>query len=80
MLAMKQRPDDLPDYHNPPVDEVVIAVQFEPIKGFLENHIQEFWRTVRADYPIAQIQPRLEGPIESLDEAPVGSVIQIPMG
>jgi uncharacterized protein (TIGR04255 family) len=80
LVKMKQRPDDLPDYHNPPIDEVVIAVQFEPIKGFLESHIQEFWRTVRDDYPIAQIQPRLEGPIESLDEAPVGSVIQIPMG
>jgi uncharacterized protein (TIGR04255 family) len=77
---MKQRPDDLPDYHNPPIDEVVIAVQFEPIKDFLESHINGFWRTVRNDYPIAQNQPRLEGPVESLDEAPIGSVIQIPMG
>lgn len=77
---MKQRPDNLPDYHNPPIDEVVIAVQFEPIKNFADNNISEFWRLVRGDYPIAQSQPRLEGPIESLDEAPIGSIIQIPVG
>jgi uncharacterized protein (TIGR04255 family) len=73
---MRQRPDSLPDYRNPPIDEVVIAVQFAPIEGFSENNINEFWRTVRERYPIAQNQPRLEGPIESLDEAPTAPVIQ----
>jgi uncharacterized protein (TIGR04255 family) len=77
---MKQRPANLPDYRDPPIDEVVIAVQFSPIAGFLEENIREFWREIQADYPVAENQPRLEGPIESLDEPPISQTVQVPIG
>ena len=79
---MKPRPENLPDYRNPPIDEVVIATQFPPIEGFLDSHIREFWREVKAEYPVAENQPRLEGPIESADEVLPASptTIQFPIG
>jgi uncharacterized protein (TIGR04255 family) len=77
---MKPRPADLPDYRDPPIDEVVIAVQFLPIEGLLDTHIREFWREIQAEYPVAENQPRLEGPIESVDETPIAPTIQFPVG
>src|SRR6266851_4858816 len=66
---MTERPANLPDYHRPPIDEVVIAVQFPLIEDLTDNHIREFWKVIRDEYPIAERQPRLEGPIESLEPA-----------
>lgn len=78
---MKQRPPDMPDYNRPPIDEVAISVQFPPIDDFAETNIREYWREeVQQDYPIAERQPRLEGPIESPDPAPTASVLQVPIG
>lgn len=75
---MTERPTDLPDYHNPPIDEVLIAVQFQPIEDMTDKHISDFWKLMRGDYPLGERQPRLEGPIESLD--PVQQVtIQLPV-
>lgn len=62
---MTDRPVHLPDYRHPPIDEVVIAAQFQPIPDLTESHIRDFWKIVRGEYPIAEHQPRLEGPIES---------------
>jgi len=62
---MTDRPPHLADYREPPVDEVVIAVQFPPISDLTEDLLREFWKTIRDEYPIAEHQPRLEGPIEA---------------
>ena len=78
---MTERPPDLPDYLRPPVDEVVISVQFPPISNFYDTHAGLFWQRVRADYPKAETQPRLEGPIESADPGPlVPTSVQIAPG
>lgn len=77
---MKQRPAGLADYRKPPIDEVAIAVQFTPIENLSENDIRRYWHEVQDDYPLAESQPRLEGPIESLDPNPVAPVLQIPLG
>jgi uncharacterized protein (TIGR04255 family) len=66
------RPADLPDYTRPPVDEVVIGVQFPPIEGFSEPHVGIYWQRVRSEFPKVQSQPRLEGPIEDLEAEPFG--------
>lgn len=64
------RPDDLPDYRQPPIDEVVLGLQFAPIVGFSELHTGLFWQTIREEYPHTQSQPRLEGPVEDLTAPP----------
>jgi uncharacterized protein (TIGR04255 family) len=64
---MTERPSSLPDYRTPPVDEVIISVQFPRIEDFSDSNIREFWKLVRDEYPIGENQPRLEGGIESLE-------------
>jgi uncharacterized protein (TIGR04255 family) len=75
--AVTERPVDLPEFDRPPVIEVVIGVQFEPIKEFRQGHIGLFWNEIRADYPKAYDQPRLETPVESIDEGFVGPSFQL---
>lgn len=60
------RPDDLPDYDDPPVDEVVIGVQFPAIEGFSEPHMGLFWQRVREEFPTVESKARIEGAPEDL--------------
>jgi len=41
----------LPDYKNPPVNEVVCGILFETIKQFLVPHFGLLWEKFRAEYP-----------------------------
>jgi uncharacterized protein (TIGR04255 family) len=74
---MPERPSNLPDYRKPPIDEVVVGVQFRPVDGLTDDRIREFWKEVRDEYPISERQPRLEGPIDTLEPARQ-LVIQLP--
>lgn len=76
---MDERPPDLPDYRNPPLDEVAIGVQFPPIEGMYDAHVGLFWQKVRDRYPRAESQPRLETPIESSSPVPPQLNIPFPM-
>ena len=58
---------DLVAYAKPPVEEVVLGVQFPPIPHFSDAHAGLYWQRVRANYPRAESQLRLEGPINHLD-------------
>ena len=42
---------ELPSYETPPVIEVVIGAQFEPINGFLTTHYGAYWQRIRENYP-----------------------------
>jgi uncharacterized protein (TIGR04255 family) len=59
------RPADLADYDNPPVNEVVIGIQFEPTT-LTGAHIGLFWEDLRDEFPKAMEQPPLEPKIEVL--------------
>ncbi len=59
------RPLDLPEYERPPIDEVAIGVQFEPIEGISEAHIGLYWQSLRDSYPRTESKPRFEIPVES---------------
>jgi uncharacterized protein (TIGR04255 family) len=55
------RPSDLPDYRNSPIDEVAIGVQLiSPIAGFVDPHAGLFWQLVKERYPQAESHPRVE--------------------
>jgi uncharacterized protein (TIGR04255 family) len=58
------RPADLPDYDDPPVNEVVIGIQFDhtTITG---AHVGLFWEKLRHEFPKVSEQPPLEPRIES---------------
>lgn len=54
-----------PEFNNPPVNEVVLSLQFEPIVGFDTAHIGLLWQKYRRAYPKTttkgQINPVIEG-------------------
>jgi uncharacterized protein (TIGR04255 family) len=80
-VTVSHRPEDLPDYGRPPIDEVAITAQFLPIEGFQDAHIGLYWQQVQDEYPRAESQPRIEGPIEVLTpnwSPPIQ--FQIPLG
>jgi uncharacterized protein (TIGR04255 family) len=66
MMAQSQippRPADLPNYDNPPVNEVVIGIQFDDT-AITGAHVGLFWEGLRGEFPKAQEQPPLDPRIE----------------
>jgi len=50
---MAQEPN-LPSYRQPPLNEVVCGVQYEPLTSFTSVHFGKFWSRVRDMYPKAE--------------------------
>lgn len=61
---MNTRPDDLPDFEAPPLDEVALSVQFQPIQGLLTPHIGLLWEKYRSQFPITEQHQPLDPVIE----------------
>jgi uncharacterized protein (TIGR04255 family) len=57
----------LPDYSNPPVVEVVTAVQFEPLKNLSTPQIGLLWSEFRDRFPQIEEHPPLDPMIERFD-------------
>src|SRR5262249_37388739 len=47
----------LPEFESPPLDEVVIGVQFNPLPKFSSVYFGRFWERIRDRYPKTQDQP-----------------------
>jgi uncharacterized protein (TIGR04255 family) len=61
----------LPDYERPPIDEVIIGLQYQPIGAFSQQQINDLWQRVVQDYPSMQPQAlRFEAPLEPLVSPP----------
>lgn len=45
------RPADLPDFSKPPLNEVVLGVQFSPPAGYTQIQAGEVWNLYRERYP-----------------------------
>jgi len=66
-FVARPRPADLPDFSDPPVDEVVIGLMFMSV-GSSTNHVAKYRDSVKNDFPGLQYQPRLVVQFESLSE------------
>src|SRR2546423_711592 len=44
-------PTALPSFEEPPVNEVICGIMFEPIAGMLAPHLGLLWDKFRAEYP-----------------------------
>ncbi len=62
---MPNRPLDLPDYDRPPVNEVVLGVQFGSLAALKTPHIGFLWKRWRDRYPVVSEQPPLEPAFET---------------
>lgn len=57
---MYKRPQDLPDFDKPPLDEVALSVQFNPIPGLQTAQIGLLWSKFRKDFPKTEQHPPLD--------------------
>lgn len=57
MPDVSPRPAHLPDYRNPPLDEVVLGVQFAPARGYQQIRAGEVWNLYKADFPVVEEHP-----------------------
>lgn len=53
-LTSKTSSDPLPSYKQPPVDEVVCGIRFEPLTQLKVPHIGLLWEKFRREYPVLQ--------------------------
>ena len=66
---MDQRPDNLPDFANPPLDEVVLDLQFEPAPGYTAVHAAGVRALFSAEFPRTVEQPLIPPDFETFGGA-----------
>jgi uncharacterized protein (TIGR04255 family) len=67
----------LPEYERPPINEVVMGVQFEPLKNIHSAIFGRYWERIRDRYPRAQEHPPLLHTIEPIGIEPQPSQPQL---
>ncbi len=70
-MAKFERPAGLPDFKEPPLNEVVLGVQFPPIEGYNQIHAGDVWRLFKEQYPLVEEQPPLAPVFETF--GPIGA-------
>jgi uncharacterized protein (TIGR04255 family) len=63
----------LPNFLDPPVDEVFLGLQFEPPAAYSSVHAGEVWALFSRQFPIVSEVPRLEPQFEVFGGNPVAS-------
>lgn len=59
------RPENLPDFKSPPLNEVVIGMQFSTPQGYQQIRAGEVWNLFRENYPQVQELPALQPSFET---------------
>lgn len=59
------RPSHLPDFAQPPLDEVVLGVQFSPSPRYTSLNLKDVWDLYSAEYPEVQEKPALDPTFET---------------
>lgn len=59
------RPEQLPDYTEPPLDEVALGVQFVPVPNYTSVFAWKVWELFKAEYPNVQELPALNTQFET---------------
>lgn len=67
-----KRPQNLPDFGQPPLDEVVLGVQFSPIPGYSAIDARAIWDLYRTEFPGLEEQPMLPPVFETFGGAAPG--------
>lgn len=70
---MSSRPENLPDFDDPPVVETVLSVQFDPLP-VTAAHLGLLWNEFRVGFPTSDQRPPLETVLEQFPDNPVARV------
>jgi uncharacterized protein (TIGR04255 family) len=61
------RPENLPDYTDPPINEVVVGIQFQKL-SITGAHIGAYWPRVEGRFPRVSEQPTLDPRLENFGD------------
>lgn len=64
------RPKHLPEFNEPPLDEVVLGVQFDPIPSYTAVDARAIWDLYRSEFPEIEEQPPLSPSFETFGGSP----------
>ena len=78
-LVSHSRPAGLPDFDRPPLVEVALSLQFEPLSGLTTAHIGLLWQKYRHHFPRIEEHPPLE-PIQETFGPPQPPQVEIAFG
>jgi uncharacterized protein (TIGR04255 family) len=67
MALSAGRPEDLPDFRNPPLAETVLSLQFEPLAGLTTAHVGLLWDRFRKQFPMIEEHPPLPPVFEKFE-------------
>lgn len=74
------RPAHLPDFEKPPLDEVVLGVQFGTLPGYTSVFAHEVWQLFQPRYPAVSEHPLLSPSFESFGGGNPQPSVQFQMG
>lgn len=58
-------PTEAPSFAHPPLNEVVLGVQFDAVPGYSQIYASEVWNLFKQDYPVLQVQPAIPPAFET---------------
>lgn len=62
----------LPHFRSPPVSEVVLSVQFDPLSKLQIHHFGLLWLEFRARFPKVESRPPIDRQVETFHKEPAG--------
>ncbi len=75
-IETSKRPEHLPDFSHPPLNEVLVGVQFAPPIGYQQIYSGDVWNLFRKEYPKVTEQPPLEPAFETFGLPSTSSIGQ----
>lgn len=75
-----KRPIHLPEFSDPPLDEVVLGVQFAPVPGYTSVEAKGVWELYRGEFPKIQEQPLLQPQFETFGGLNLQPTFQFQVG
>lgn len=75
-----KRPSFLPEFENPPLDEVILGIQFDPISGFNSFAAYQIWEHLKNELPRIEEQPLLTPQFETFGGNPTQNGLKLQFG
>src|SRR5262245_6472573 len=61
----------LPDFRDPPVSEVALSIQFDPLSRLQIHHFGLLWLEFRTRFPRVESRPPIDRQVETFPKEPV---------
>ena len=71
--------NNLADFKAPPLNEVVMGIQFQPVPGYQQIRALEVWQLFREQFPVVQEQLPLNPQFETFGLPSPAQMLQFPL-